>query len=493
MSYGDRYRRHGNIQDLEAALKYGLFAVRATPEGDPGLPGRHQDLAWSYSDRYRRYGDLEDQETALKYRLLAVTATQQGHPELPGLYQDLAWSYTDRYKMHGELQDQEASLKYRLLAVTTTPEGHPSLPGRHRELAESLGDRYRRYRDLKDLDTAFIYALSAVAATPEGHPNLLFCYKSLAILHLIQYMATKDVRHLDNAYEVYTSALHSPAAGPQDLWDTAVSFTQQTQFFEPKHILDAYFLALNTLPSLLWLGHPMGTRHQTLLINEIPEVIAMAVSTSLEQAQLPHAIEFLEQGLSITHQQSLQLKLPHTGLMAQFSTQSIRLQQISTLLQDASWNPNPDHNYHLLANERQQLIAEIRNYSGFEDFLSPLKYSRLCHTAIDGPVVLLNCAEVYTDALIILSPYVPPLHLPLNCVSSEAKEQVENLRNALKMLRIPSRNRQPSSSAPTPDDYRAAQYALIAVNSWLWKFIVGPVFEVLGKVSSICALKCVLL
>jgi hypothetical protein len=74
VSYIDRYRRKGDIQDLEVALKYDLAAVAATTEGHPNLPERQTSLAVSYNDRYRGTGDIQDLEAAFKYDLAAESS-----------------------------------------------------------------------------------------------------------------------------------------------------------------------------------------------------------------------------------------------------------------------------------------------------------------------------------------------------------------------------------------------------------------------------------
>jgi hypothetical protein len=182
-------------------------------------------------------------------------------------------SHVDRYRRLGDFQDLDDALKYGQEAVEATPEGHTNLTQWQHSLAESYRHWYQHTGDLQELEAALMYGQAAVAATPEGHLYLPQCYKTLATLYLQQYMTSGDAHLLKNASECYTFALHSPNAAPQNLWDIAVSFTQHTQFFEPKHILEGFSLALNTLSSLLWLGHSIKTRHEMLLMNSIPKTI----------------------------------------------------------------------------------------------------------------------------------------------------------------------------------------------------------------------------
>lgn len=47
-------------------------------------PKRQDELGRAHSERYRRTGDLEDLEAALKYSLAAMAATPEGHSDMAG-------------------------------------------------------------------------------------------------------------------------------------------------------------------------------------------------------------------------------------------------------------------------------------------------------------------------------------------------------------------------------------------------------------------------
>jgi hypothetical protein len=286
---------------------------------------------------------------------------------------------------------------------------------------------YRVTQTMEDLEAALKYDLAAVAATPLGHPVLPQWQTGLAISYLDRYELYGDVQDLNKAQELYISAMQSQTAAPQNIWTIAESFTQGDQFFDPHHIPKGFSLALNILPALLWLGNSIEIRHDTLLRNDVAKFIATAVTT-------------LEQGLSTTHQQNLELKLHHTNVELELPELSKELENISASLQGALHTPDPSVNYHLLAHNRQQLISQIRTHPGFEDFLLPPKYPALAKAAQFGPVIVLNHTEARTDAIIILSSSTQPIHLKLYNVSPSAvKEYVSTLKDALHTFSIHSR------------------------------------------------------
>ncbi|KAJ7277738.1 CHAT domain-containing protein, partial [Mycena rebaudengoi] len=217
VSFRDRYRRLGDVKDLEAALQNNQAAVEQTPEGHPDLAGHLQSLAVSFTDRYQRSGDVKDLEAALQNSQAAVAETPEGHPDLAGCLQNLAVSFTDRYRRSGDVKDLEAALQNNQAAVEKTPEGHPDLAGRLQYLAVSFGERYQRSGNVKDLEAALQNGQAAVAETPEGHPDLAERLQSLAVSFTDRYQRLGDVKDLEAALQNNQAAVAQTPEGHLDL------------------------------------------------------------------------------------------------------------------------------------------------------------------------------------------------------------------------------------------------------------------------------------
>jgi hypothetical protein len=452
-----------------------------TPLGHPKLHQQYQSLAGSYADEYRRTRNIEDLEIASKLKHTALSATAEGHPERPGQYHALAISYIYKYREPKDLQNVEAALKYGLAAVTATLEGHPALASRYHTLAISYTDMYRVAQIMEDLEAALKYNLEAVAATPLGHPALPQWQTDLAMSYLDRYELYGDVQHLNKAQELYISAMQSQTAAPQNIWTNAESFTQGDQFFDPHHILKGFSLALNILPSLLWLGNSIEIRHDTLLRNDVAKFIATAVTTAVQDSQIQLAVEYFEQGLSTTHQQNLELKLHHTNVELELPEISKELENMSASLQGALHTPYPSVNYHLLAHNRQWLISQICTHPSFEEFLLPPRYPALAKASQFGPVIMLNHTGAQTDAIIILSLSTHPIHLKLNNVSPSAVEEyVSTLKDALHTFSIHSREMR--FGRMHKFNNFSSDNMLGSVINWLWEAVVKPIFDVLEMV-----------
>ncbi|KAJ6617152.1 CHAT domain-containing protein [Mycena sp. CBHHK59/15] len=228
VSFGERYRRLGELQDLESALENDQAAAKLTPADHPDLPQRLQSHAVSFGHRYRRLGDLQDLASALENDQAAVKLTPADHPDLPQRLQNLAVSFKERYRRLGGLQDLESALENFQAAVKLTPADHPDLPRRLQHLAASFGDRYQRLGDLQDLESALENDQAAVRLTPANHPDLPHRIQNLAMSFKDRYRRLGDLQDLESALENDQAAVRLTPANhpdlPQRLQNLAMSF-----------------------------------------------------------------------------------------------------------------------------------------------------------------------------------------------------------------------------------------------------------------------------
>ncbi|KAJ7272341.1 CHAT domain-containing protein, partial [Mycena rebaudengoi] len=260
VSFGERYRRSGDVKDLEAALQNQQAAVEKTPKGHPDLAEHLQYLGGSLGDRYRRSGDVKDLEAALHNFEAAVEQTPQGHPDLAGRLQSLGVSFRDRYQRLGEVKDLEAALQNNQAAVEQTPQGHPGLARRLQSLGVSLRDQYRRSGDVRDLEAALHNYQAAVEQTPQGHPDLARHLQSLGVSFGDRYQRSGDVKDLEAALHNFQAAVEQTPKGHPDLagrlQSLGVSFGDQYRRSGDVKDLDAalhnYQAAVEQTPQ----GHP---------------------------------------------------------------------------------------------------------------------------------------------------------------------------------------------------------------------------------------------
>ncbi|KAF8207518.1 hypothetical protein K438DRAFT_1815117 [Mycena galopus ATCC 62051] len=66
-SFGDRYQRLAEPQDLEAALQNYQRSIDLTPDGDPRLPDRLGGLFVALMDRHKRFSRNSPAAANLQY------------------------------------------------------------------------------------------------------------------------------------------------------------------------------------------------------------------------------------------------------------------------------------------------------------------------------------------------------------------------------------------------------------------------------------------
>lgn len=148
-----------------------------------------------------------------------------------------------------------------------------------------------------------------------------------------------------------------------------------------------------------------------------------------------------------------------------------------------------------LAREWDDLLVEVRNLPGFEDFLRPPELSELLTSAVDGPVVVLNVSRWRSDALIVTTAGVRSIPLP-KVTLEETHDRLARHLGALENFEEKVSARQAAADAATSDwslvDAAVITRAVLARREeetasseceselvetcrWLWDAVVAPV------------------
>ncbi|KAJ7880844.1 CHAT domain-containing protein [Mycena leptocephala] len=184
---------------------------------------------------------------------------------------------------------------------------------------------------------------------------------------------------------------------------------------DPLGAFNAYSVAMDLLPELVWLGLSIRDRHHHLL--KASEVVRHAAAVAIALGHFQQAVEWLEQGRSVIWNQLLNLRTPvdildnsHPELAQQLLSLSFQLDGSGTHVSDLEPTKSTMHQSpqssanqaHQNALAREQLLQKIRELKGFERFLLPKTISELSQAAQHGPVVILNSTHGQCDALILI-------------------------------------------------------------------------------------------
>ncbi|KAJ7687922.1 CHAT domain-containing protein [Mycena rosella] len=476
-SFGDRYHRLGDLKDLDAAMHRLQEAVELIPIDHSDRARYLNSLAQALQFRYERLGDPKDLERALQNNQDAVDITPADHPDMARHLSGLALSFNYRYRRLGNLKDLEAALQTNQQAVDITPAGHPNRPGYLRSLAACFTDKYERVGAVGDLQTALQRKQEAVKLTPEDHLHKAGHLQSLALSFADQYKRTWDLNDLEAVHTHYMMSFSMPSLTPEPSWRAALRWASFADIYQRSYSPKAYTAAFDLLPEILWISQTVPVRQDAVHRLDIERTTSTATSICIKLSNLTTAVEIVERGLATTFQQMLQLKPDLAKLPPQ---QAEELQRLSSELYIGT-SPNLMD----LANQRKDLLANIRKQPGLEDFLHPKSYSVLCEASRAGPVVILNSHEDACDGIIILNPTSEPVHVSLPRITLE---ELQAQRDMLKKYLDRSSLRTCGESVSTRlfgqregFQYESMNEYLEEMLTWLWTNIVDPVYQTLAS------------
>ncbi|CAE6460814.1 unnamed protein product [Rhizoctonia solani] len=458
VSYSDRYWRLGELADLEKAMECKTRALAITPNGHLDMARSHASLGACYVNRYQRLGELADLEKAIECKTRALAITPDGHPDLPDRHASLGVSYTDRYRRLGELADLEKAMECHTRALAITPDGHPNLPDRHACLGVSYTDRYKRLGELADLQKAMECDTRALAITPDGHPDLPDRHADLGLSYTDRYQRLGELADLEKAMGCHTRALALTPDGHPDMPDRHAdlgwaSNASRQYLLNP---IEAYQTAIDLLPQFIWLGATTSQRYLDLSLTE--SLAVNACFAAIQSSNYPLALEWLEHARCVLHTYG-------------FDTQSILPAAADLMTPELVGQQR-----RRLAIEYHDLLAQTHQLPGFESLLQPLKANRISAVR-NGPVVVLNCHKDRCDALVITSGNDPVVHVPL---PSFTEDKARCARSKLDISLGKKGQRQRGFKQLSEPSYEEGFETVLRT---LWNDIVQPVLTHLGYLN----------
>ncbi|KAJ7469252.1 TPR-like protein [Mycena latifolia] len=421
-----RFEQLGDLSDLNKSIMMFEDAVRLTPDGHPDKPGRLNNLGNSLSRCFERLDDLSDLNKSIMMKEDAVRLTPDGHPDKPGRLNNLGNSLLGRFEQLGDLSDLNKSIMMFEDAVRLTPDGHPDKPAMLNNLGNSLLGRFKRLGDLNDLNKSIMMKEDAVRLTPDGHPDKPAMLNNLGHSLSGRFERLHDPRDSQELLLHYTSAACSTTGPVSIRFDAAKNWAKHAHVHHPSSILRAYTTAIELLPELAWLGLSITDRHHNL--SQAGQVVRDAASAAIAVCDYQKAVEWLDQGRSVIWGQLLNLRTPVDELRKRHPDLSDELVSLSTSLETAgTWSnavadvTKPQslqsiaNKSHAHALERNRVLQQIRELSGFERFLLSKPISELLLAAKMGPVAIVNISEYGCDALILLPGLGDDvIHVPLS-------------------------------------------------------------------------------
>ncbi|KAF9524209.1 CHAT domain-containing protein [Crepidotus variabilis] len=537
-----RFEQTGGLADISATIEYHQKAIELTPDGHASKYIDCNNLGNSFLKRFLQTGDLDDISASIEYHLKSTSSIPEDHVDLPMMSTNLGNSFLKRFEQTGDLVDLSAAIDYTQKAVNLAPEGHADMPSWLGNLGNSLLTRFKLTEDLVDISTAIDIQQKALMLIPEGHVNMPSLLNSYGSLLSARFKCTGDLADISAAIENQQRAIEltpehhaDMALWQHNLGDSLMSCFNQTKkegdcqaaalnyrlaatqntgrptarlhaarrwarcllVLNNEEALHAYSIAIELLPLVASLHQTIHNRHKQLF--DISDLTSEAVAMALLLQRNDLALEWFEQGRCLIWTQLNQLRTPvdllrhhDAGLAERFLAVSKAL-ETSGSRSETPWQADSTITQHIavesqvrlhlkLAEEFEQLLANVRSHPGFSDFLRPPKTaSILSRLPAGGPIVIINLQKATCNALALIHGADDPLRI---CLNNFSYQKAELLRKQLgyhltcEKVRLSDSAERAGRPAVHPD--RAGLHHILRE---LWNGVVWPILEALGYSS----------
>ncbi|CAE6515150.1 unnamed protein product [Rhizoctonia solani] len=418
-AYHQIYKRLIRAEYLDRAIQCGTKALNLSHEGHPDLATCLSNLGALFRTRFESGGTLQDLNDAITYQRRALDLIPADHPPQPSFLNNLGTSHLVRFDATGEVDDIITAVNLLERAVDFTPKGHANRPLCLSNLGSALAEQFLALNNPDILDKAIQTQKEAVSAHPPGHPTLPLHLYLLGDRYTTRFRQFGDLEVLFGRINCFKLAAKSPVGPPQIRFIAAHKWGCLTCLGSPTQGLEAFQVAINLIPQIIWLGATINERYND--IHWIGDGVQDAIAAAINFEKYPLALEWLEQGRSVVWNQSLQLWSPLDELSASHPEHSSELKQVTAELYRAGSNSmqlavttepklasiteqtleQSARQHRNLAAQYDRLLASVRQLSGFENFLLPKMADHLFHAVQTGPLVIVNAHRFRCDALIL--------------------------------------------------------------------------------------------
>ncbi|KAK7454051.1 hypothetical protein VKT23_011564 [Stygiomarasmius scandens] len=463
-------------------------AVESTPDDHAHKPRCLDSLGSVLFTRFERLRKSADMDGAIAAHKHALELTPDDHADKPRYLSNFANSIS-HFERQGEIANVPSAIDIQQHALELTPDDHADKPMYLNNLGSSFIDRFKCHGELADIQSAIDVQHQALELIPDDHANRPVILSNLGVSFKTRFKHCGDMNDFEHASSAYERAAKSMAGTPSVRYAAAVQWAHLcSEASRLPFALNAYRIALELIPQVVWLGYGVQRRYEELadLGNTVNAAAAVAISTGDTEL----ALEWLEEGRNIVWSQILHLRTPVDELYIENAELAERLQMVSRALANAAsrssrtLNPSTElsrhkslqdevSEHHSLALEYSRILNEVRMLDGFENFLLPQKLNELARAAHNGPVVIINVHTMRCDAL-VLSHSGSVLLVPLPEFSYvTAKKLQSDLFSSLQRANFRDRK-----SRPAPIN-RVAPIPFPSILANLWNLVVNPILSVL--------------
>ncbi|KAH9830580.1 CHAT domain-containing protein [Rhodofomes roseus] len=502
---GDAYRHRflllGEIADLKYAVELLEKAKQLCSQHDHDRPTVLMRLGTAYAALFEQERNVRDLHKTIETFKEVIALMPAEHLDRSPLLNNLGAAYLALFIETEDTQYMDLAIETYKVSLSLLPEGHSNRRGQLSNLGNVYSTRFMHQHELSDNDAAIAHIKLAVDLTPEGHSFLPVALANLGNAYLRRYVFANDQAAETQSLQQAVSYFRQAACcgcGTSSVRLLA-SFRWADQAKRSKTLehecIDGYNHFFTLLPEVVWLGKTVAQQHKDIAIWN--EVAPQAAAAAIRLGKYSKAIEWLEQGRSVTWNQLLQLRSPYDDLANAYPLLSDELKSVSQQLEMLGHDREHEHAAHhhdaleeisqlhrKLAARRDAVVKEIRTLPSFENFLQLKPFRELLEAAKESPIVLLVAHQdgCHADALILIPNHDSVIHMHLEDLSIKELQGMQK-----SMLGYMGGHSQRSGLS---DAERAAKmiptggvpmYSLHDVLSKLWTKLVSPILKKLSS------------
>ncbi|KAI4666223.1 uncharacterized protein J4E79_002260 [Alternaria viburni] len=214
--YGRRYEKHGDVTDIDQAVKMADLALMVLPATENGSRlSRLINLGSWLGRRFIARSELQDLTRAINIMEEALKLASHG-PEEASVSANLGNLLQDRYVQSGAVEDFNRAVDMAESAVIAMHSGeskHFTLQDVQVGLMLRVKNRYRTFGILKDLDRAIELGEDIVSSTPNEHMRYNTRLSELSSIYTLRYEKRRNVEDLRRAFELHETTADLPTFG----------------------------------------------------------------------------------------------------------------------------------------------------------------------------------------------------------------------------------------------------------------------------------------
>ncbi|KAG9096021.1 hypothetical protein FRC06_009167 [Ceratobasidium sp. 370] len=493
-SYRQRYHRSCKIADLQNAITYQDKAMLLAPEGHQIRPWLLNNLGASLVIYFMAQGQSQDINKAIDCFSQVLDHTPSEGTNLPNCYSNLGCAYLSRYRRLGEHSDIDRAINYLNQAVYPAHRGRTDMTTKYYALGHAYEERFKSSAGtIADSDEAILNLGLAEIALPKDHNRRVLMEFLQGNIWASRYKQSNERSDLEHALRHFQKATTEPIGPARVRLAASIAWARLAAEENATASLVAYGEAMELLHVIVWLGpaavHQFGDF--AIAFSDIAtEAAAVAIGAGMQEL----ALEWLDQGRSITCNWMLQLPTPlneitavNPDLAQQLREVAIQIDQ-STSLESIDYtqlpaNPNSieqeAQRHRQLAEQWDSLLGTARGFPGMSGFLRCKKVSELARAAESSAVVVFNVYCERCDALVIPKGTTSVLHIPLPSFSYQNMLDAHTeLVRLLWHANVRSRGLKRSVSQGVDSNHELERLLFM-----LWRNLVHPVLDDLGYLS----------